>query len=152
MSCTLAYLKGNADEHRCHTYKQYYYVTHATLTHIPKVRESAGNIKITVSSLVNRVNSHLTFSKAFGYCILQIAYSSAVMWNRIEKHAGFGWLKMKRELCSVYCRTVVVISVCRYLRHIPRHGPTKEAALLRLWPHVSRTLRQATLASDHPCS
>lgn len=91
----LRHLKGNAGEHRDHTYKQYYYVTHATVTHIPKVKESAGNRKITVSSLVNRANSHLTSSKAFGYCILQIAYSSAVMWSRIEKQIGFGWLHTK---------------------------------------------------------
>lgn len=68
-------------------------MTHATVTHIPKVKESAGNRKITVSSLVNGASSHLTSSKAFGYCRLQIAYSSAVMWNRIEQRAGFGWLK-----------------------------------------------------------
>lgn len=77
--------------------KQYHYVTHATMTHIPKVKKNLVGTERSqfLLFLVNRANSHLASSKAFGYCILQIAYSSAVMWNRIEKHAGFGWLKMK---------------------------------------------------------
>lgn len=116
-------------------------MTHATVTQIPKVEGSGGNWKITVSPLVNGVNFHLTISKTFGYYILQIAYSSAVMWNRIEKHAGFAWLKMKCQICSVYCRTVVVISVCGHLWHVSRHGPTKKSsitqALATCEPHIT---------------
>lgn len=90
------YAESNAGEPIYQTYKQHCFMTHATVTHIPQVKGSAGNRRITVSSRVNRVNFHLTSSKAYGYCILQIAYSGVVMWSRREKRVGFCWLKKKK--------------------------------------------------------
>lgn len=116
-------------------------MTHGTVTHIPKVKESVGNKEITVPPLRNRVDSLLTSFKAFGYCILQIAYSSAVMRNRMEKHTGFGWLSTKCQMCSVYSHTVVVISVSGYLWHILRHGLTQRSCITQdlatCEPHIT---------------
>lgn len=91
------------------------YVRRASVTLIPRVKASAGNTKIMGSSLGNWVNSHLCSSKTFGYCILQIAYSSAVMWSSVRKHAGFGWLQIKCKMWRACRRSVVFGAICRLI-------------------------------------
>lgn len=112
---------------------KYCYVRRASVTLIPRVKASAGNTKIMGSSLGNRVNSHLCSSKTFGYCILQIAYSSAVMWSSVRKHAGFGWLQIKCKMWRACRRVAAVISVADCLWVIAKRGWTRWGRSVGSW-------------------
>lgn len=101
---------------------KYCSVTHAAVTLIPKVKASAGNTKIMASSLGNWVNSRLSCSKTSGYCILQIAYSSAVMWNSVKKHAGFAWWRVKCKMWRGSRRTAAFVSVAGWLQVVAPRG------------------------------
>lgn len=121
---------------------KYCSVTHAAVTPIPKVKASAGNTKIMVSSLGNWVNSRLSCSKTFGYCILQIAYSSAVMWNSVKKHAGFAWWRVKCKMWRGRRRTAAFVSAAGWLQVVAPRGWRRWSWCVGSWTPLLLHLKQ----------
>lgn len=64
--------------------------------------------------------------KPLGIAYCKIAYSSAVVWNRVRESAGFGWTQTKWKMRRARRRAAAVVSVADwFFLAVAKRGRTR---------------------------